>query len=143
MSRYDMTPDEARAFLEHGTRTGKLATTRADGSPHVVPIWFVMDGNDVIFTTGRDTVKGRNLARDARVALSVDDQTPPYSFVTLFGTVTLSDDLEEMLPWAIKIGERYMGADMAEQFGRRNAVEGELLVRVRVAKQIAQKDVSN
>jgi len=138
-----MTPDEARAFVTHGTRTGKLATTRSDGSPHVAPVWFVMDGDDVIFTTGRDTVKGRNLVRDPRIAMSVDDQTPPYSFATLFGTVTLSEDLDEMLPWAVRIGERYMGSDDAEQFGRRNAVEGELLVRMRVTRTVAQKDVSN
>ncbi len=143
MSRYDMTPDEARAFLQRGTFTGKLATVRADGSPHVAPIWFVLDGNDLIFNTGRDTVKGRNLARDPRVCISIDDQTPPYSFITIFGTASISEDLDEMLVWATKIGERYMGADKAEAFGKRNAVEGELLVRVKVTKQIAQKDLSN
>jgi PPOX class probable F420-dependent enzyme len=142
MSRYDMSPDEARAFLEHGTRTGKLATVRADGSPHVVPIWFVCDGDDLIFTTGRDTVKGRNIARDARVAITVDDQTPPYSFVTVFGEASISEDLDEMLTWATKIGARYMGEDRAEQFGKRNAVPGELLVRVRVTKTIANKDTA-
>ena len=143
MSRYDMTPDEAHAFLQRGTFTGKLATVRADGSPHVAPIWFVLDGDDLIFTTGRDTVKGRNLTRDPRVSISIDDQTPPYSFITIFGTATISEDLDEMLVWATKIGERYMGADKAEAFGKRNAVDGELLVRVKVTKQIAQKDLSN
>lgn len=143
MSRYDMTPDEARAFLDHGTRTGKLATTRADGSPHVVPIWFVRDGDDLVFTTWHKSAKGRNLARDPRVSLCVDDQTPPFSFVTVFGTVTFSDDLDELREWATRLGARYMGADRAKEFGERNTVEGERVVRLHIAKTIAQKDVSN
>jgi nitroimidazol reductase NimA-like FMN-containing flavoprotein (pyridoxamine 5'-phosphate oxidase superfamily) len=60
-----MTEVEWRAFLEAGTRTGKLATTRRDGRPHVVPIWFVLDGDEVVFNTGAGTVKGRSLARPA------------------------------------------------------------------------------
>jgi PPOX class probable F420-dependent enzyme len=143
MARNEMMPDETRAFLEDGTRTGKLATTRADGSPHVVPIWFVFDGDDLIFTTWHQSAKGRNLARDPRASLCVDDQTPPYSFVTLFGTVTLSNDLDALRSWATRIGARYMGADRAEEFGQRNAVEGELLARLHVTKTVAHRDVSN
>ena len=52
MSR-PMTHDEWRTFVQAGTRTGKLAVARKDGAPHVVPIWFVLDGDDVIFTTER------------------------------------------------------------------------------------------
>jgi len=46
-----MTPDECRAFLLARARTGKLATVRADGRPHIAPIWFTLDGDDLIFTT--------------------------------------------------------------------------------------------
>src|SRR5512146_1800082 len=84
-----MTDAEMRAFLLEGTRTGKLATTRADGRPHVVPIWFVLDGTTLIFTTGLDTVKAANMRRDPRVAFCVDDQAPLYSYVTIEGTATL------------------------------------------------------
>jgi hypothetical protein len=49
--------------------------------------------------------------------------------VLVRGEVTLDDDVEAMLPWATKIGGRYMGQDQAEQLGRRNAVPGEVLVR--------------
>lgn len=140
--RHRMTPDEVRAFLERGTFTGKLATTRADGTPHVVPIWFVLDGDDIVFTTAHDSVKGRNMRAQPRVALCVDDQEPPYTFVMVTGTVSFSDDLDEMLAWATRIGGRYMGADRAEEFGRRNAVVGELLVRLTPTKVVASKDVS-
>lgn len=138
----DMTDDERRAFLAEGTRTGKLATVRADGRPHVVPIWFVLDGDDVVFNTGADSLKGRSLRRDPRVTLCVDEEQPPYAFVMVEGTVTLSDDVEAMLPWSTQIGARYMGADRAEEFGRRNAVPGELLVRLTPTKIVAKADVS-
>jgi PPOX class probable F420-dependent enzyme len=126
-----MTETEWRAFLSVGTRTGKLATTRADGRPHVVPIWFVLEGEDLVFNTGADTIKGRSLRRSAWASLCVDDERPPFSFVTVSGPVLLSTDLDEMLPWSTRIAARYMGEELGEQFGRRNAVAGELLVRLR------------
>lgn len=132
-----MTKDEWREFLSKGTRTAKLSTVRADGSPHVAPVWFVLDGDDVVFNTGENTVKGRNLARDGRVSICVDDERPPYAFAVLQGRAELSTELPEMLHWATRIAARYMGEDAADQFGARNAVPGELLVRVRIEKIVA------
>jgi PPOX class probable F420-dependent enzyme len=138
-----MSDEERRAFLTEGRRTGKLATVRQDGRPHVTPIWFILDDEDrVVFTTGRDSLKGKALRRDARVCMAVDDQTPPYSFVMIDGVADLSEDRDEMLVWATRIGARYMGLDRAEAFGRRNAVEGELLVTVTPRRIVAEKDLS-
>ncbi|MDT3440424.1 MULTISPECIES: PPOX class F420-dependent oxidoreductase [unclassified Pseudofrankia] len=134
---------EWREFAAAGTRTGKLATVRADGRPHIAPIWFVLDGDDILFNTGADTLKGRNLRRDGRASLCVDDDTPPYSFVVVSGTVTVSEDLAEVRRWAAAIGGRYMGADRAEEFGRRNGVPGELLVRLTPAGIVAERDVAD
>jgi len=138
----DMTRDEWRAFVSAGTRTAHVATTRADGRPHVAPIWFVLDGDDVVFTTHADTVKGRALRRGGPVAISVDDQTPPYSFVFIEGIAEPSTDLDEMRRWATAIGSRYMGSEAGADFGLRNAVEGELLVRVRLTKVVAKADMA-
>lgn len=137
-----MTSDEITAFLTEGTRTGKLATVRADGRPHVAPIWFVLDGDDLLFNTDEKSVKGRNLVRDPRVSISVDLEEPPYGFVLIEGTATVSEDPAELLRWATAIGGRYMGEDRAEEFGRRNGVPGEYLVRVTPTKVIAFADVS-
>jgi PPOX class probable F420-dependent enzyme len=137
-----MSPDEVRKFLDAGTRTGKLATVRPDGSPHVVPIWFVLDGDHVVFTTGAGTVKGRNLRRDPRVAVCVDLEAPPFAYVQVIGTAHLSEDMDEMRIWATRIGARYMGEERAEEFGRRNAVPGELLVRVVAHRIISEDDVA-
>ncbi|MGD1221060.1 MULTISPECIES: PPOX class F420-dependent oxidoreductase [Streptomyces] len=137
-----MTDEQWRAFVSQGTRTGKLSTVRADGGPHVAPIWFVLDGDELVFNTGKETVKGRNLARDGRVALCVDDDRPPFDFVVLEGRATLSEESGELLHWATRIAARYMGEERAEEFGKRNGVPGELLVRVRIEKVVAYASVS-
>ncbi|MFJ8013437.1 PPOX class F420-dependent oxidoreductase [Streptomyces sp. NPDC096339] len=141
-----MTQEEWRAFVSHSTRTGKLSTVREDGSPHVAPIWFVLDGDCLVFNTGRDTVKGRNLVRDGRVALCVDDDRPPFSYVVLQGRAEISeydDDPDAMLTWATRIGARYMGEELAADFGRRNAVPSEFLVRVPIDKVIAMAGIAD
>jgi PPOX class probable F420-dependent enzyme len=137
-----MTDDERRTFLIDGTRTGILSTVRKDGRPHAAPVWFVLDGDDVVFTTGADTVKGRNLSRDGRAVVTVDESTPPFDFVTIEGRVEVSEDMDEMLRWATILGGRYMGAENAEAFGRRNAVPGELVVRLHPDKVVALADIA-
>jgi PPOX class probable F420-dependent enzyme len=137
-----MTPDETRAFLLAGTRTAAVATIRPAGRPHVAPVWFLLDGDDVVFTTGADTVKAANIRRDGRVSLLVDDETPPFAFVQIDGVATLSDDLAAVRMWAERIGGRYMGAERAVEYGARNAVPGELLVRVRPTHVIAQAGIA-
>ncbi|WP_018546457.1 PPOX class F420-dependent oxidoreductase [Streptomyces sp. LaPpAH-108] len=138
-----MTDEEWRAFVSYGTRTGKLATVRADGSPHIAPIWFLLDGDELVFNTGKETVKGRNLARDNRVALCVDDDRPPYSFVVLNGEARPTEDLDQVRHWATRIAARYMGEERAEEFGSRNGVPGELLVRVSIDHVVAMKDMTD
>ncbi|CAO5185699.1 putative PPOX class F420-dependent enzyme [Frankia sp. AiPs1] len=132
-----------REFVSVGTRTGKLATVRADGRPHVAPVWFVLDGDDVVFNTGAATVKGRALARGGVASLCVDDETPPFSFVTLSGTVRISEDLGEVRAWATRIAARYMGEARAETYGARNGVPGELLVRLTPTSIVAVRDLAD
>jgi PPOX class probable F420-dependent enzyme len=139
----EMTSDERRAFLTYGTRTGKLATVRPDGRPHIAPVWFVLDGDTLVFTTGEATVKGRALRRDPRVSLLVDDETPPFAYVLVEGKADVSEELDNMLRWATLIGGRYMGSDQAQAFGRRNAVPGELLVRIIPTKMLARSGIAD
>ncbi|GAA3032570.1 PPOX class F420-dependent oxidoreductase [Kitasatospora albolonga] len=138
-----MTEPEWRAFLSAGTRTGKLATVRADGSPHVAPVWFLLEGGELILNTGAETVKGRNLARDGRVVVCVDDDRPPFDFVTVRGRAQLSEDLDEVRYWAGRIAARYMGEERAEEYGARNGVPGELLVRIAIEKVVAVTRVAD
>lgn len=137
-----MTPEEIRSFLQEAPRTGHLATTREDGRPHVATIWFVLDGDDIVFTTWHESVKGRNLERTAFAALSVDDPNPPFSFVALEGPVTIINDSEQGRQWASIIGGRYMGSGRAREFEQRNGVPGEYVCRLHPSHSVGMRAVT-
>lgn len=139
-----MTKDEIRNFLLQGTFTGKLGTINKDGKPHVVPIWYTLDEQDnIVFNTGGESVKAKNIKRDNRVRLCVDDQTPLFSFVIVDGTAQIEKrQPSETYKWAKIIAARYMGDDKSEEYGRRNSGEGEILVRIKPTRIIAQKDTA-
>jgi PPOX class probable F420-dependent enzyme len=130
-------------ILASPARTAKLAVMRADGSPHVAPVWVDLDGDQVVFTTSADTIKGKAILRDPRVSLCWDDELPPFSFVTVAGIAATSADAGELVRWAARIGGRYMGADRAEEYGRRNGVPPELVVRVSPTRIVAKVDIAN
>lgn len=138
---HSVTDPQIQAFLLEGTRTGKLGYRAADGRPLVAPVWFVVDDGQLVFNTGKTTAKGRALARDPRVTVCVDLEQPPYAFVQVQGVAELSGDPADLLATATAIAARYMGPERAEEFGRRNAVPGELVVRVRPVKVIASFDM--
>ena len=137
-----VTDPKISAFLSAGTRTGKLAYKGADGRPLVAPVWFVVEDGVLIFNTGKDTAKGRALARDPRATLCVDLEEPPYAFVQVQGDAELSDDHGELVRTATAIAARYMGDDRADEYGKRNAVPGELVVLLRPTKVIAHFNIS-
>jgi PPOX class probable F420-dependent enzyme len=146
----EMSKAQIGRFLMQGTFTGKLATVKKDGTSHVVPIWFVLDNGssrdkvgDIIFTTGDTSVKANNIQRDNRVSICIDDQIPPFSFVTIFGTAKIHPyKQKEVFKWAKKIAERYMGKRNTETYGRRNSAEGEVLVRIKPTRILAEKDIA-
>ncbi len=138
-----LTDPDVTEFLMEGTRTGKLAWIGRSGAPFVTPIWFVVDGDSIVFNTGTDTAKARAMRLDTRVSFVVDLEAPPFGFVRVDGRVELGEDPGEVLHFATTIGGRYMGADRAEEFGRRNGVLGELVVRLRPDRVIAAFGVSD
>jgi PPOX class probable F420-dependent enzyme len=124
-------------------RTAKVAVVRRDGAPHVAPVWVDLDGDDVVFMTSAETIKGRAILRDPRVTLCWDDDRPPFSYVTVSGTATTSTDPEELLRWGTRIGGRYMGSERAEEYGRRNAVPPEMVVRVTPTRVTGARDIAD
>jgi PPOX class probable F420-dependent enzyme len=137
-----MTKEEYKSFLLERARTATLATVRADGRPHVAPVWFDLDGDTLVFTTGDGTLKGRNMRRDPRVSLCIDDEEPPFHFAIIEGMAELTAGHPYLLRWVTSIGGRYMGPERADEYGRRNAVPGELLVRVTPTKILAHKNIA-
>jgi PPOX class probable F420-dependent enzyme len=130
-------------FLMDQVRTAKLAIVRKDGRPHVTPVWFELDGDTLVFTTWHTSVKAVNIKRDGRVCLCIDDEKPPFSYIQIEGTAILSADSQELKYWSTRISARYMGEELAEVYGKRNSVEGELLVRVTPTKVVFIKDVAS
>jgi PPOX class probable F420-dependent enzyme len=136
--------DECLAFLRSPVRPAMLATTGKDGRPHVVPVWYdIDDDGTILFNTGAETVKGRAIRRTGWVALCVQDEAPPYAFVTVEGEAAVSEHLPDVRTGATRIGGRYLGADRAEEMGRRNGVPGELLVRVTPQRVVGETGVAD
>jgi PPOX class probable F420-dependent enzyme len=137
-----MEPAEAMRFLADGTRTGKLATASPAGAPHVAPVWFVVDGEDLVFTTAMTTVKGRNLRANPRAALTVDRSEFPYDWVFVRGPVAVVERAPDLLEWATRIAERYVPAGQASGYGQRNAVPEELLCRLRIERIVGESSIA-
>lgn len=135
--------DQVVKFLSEGTRTAVLSWVAKDGRPLSAPVWFLVDDGELVFNTGKETAKGRALARDPRVVLCIHDDNPPFSFVQVQGVATISEEPDDLLDVATRTGGRYMGAERAEEFGRRNGVPGELVVRVKPTKVHAGFDVAD
>ena len=78
----NMSRNEIIDFLNQGTKTAKVSTVNRNGTCHVVPVWFVLvgDDGDIIFTTGYESIKAKHLRQDNRVTICVDDQEPPFFF---------------------------------------------------------------
>jgi PPOX class probable F420-dependent enzyme len=145
---HKMTNEEIRSFMRQGSRTGMLATVRANGAPHVVPIWFDFDDEtgEAVFVCGAGSLKARNMTRNPRVSIGVDVSEMPFAFARLDGIASLSTydaDPEAMLHWATETCRRYVGDDLAEEFGRRNAVPDELLVRVNPTRMIGATGIAD
>lgn len=139
----DSLSEDVIEFLSAGTRTGKLGYVAADGRPLIAPVWFLVEDGRLVFNTGADTAKGRALQRDPRVVLLVDDEHPPFSFVQVQGVAELSEDDPDLRGTATRIAARYMGEQRADEYGARNGVPGELVVRITPRKVIAAFDVAD
>ncbi len=131
-------------FLVTGTRTAKLALVRKDGRPVVSPVWFIMDAGDILFTTMCTSLKYRIMQREPRVSICVDEEDYPYGFAVLQGLASIHElSVDELLPWTTRIAERYVPGELARQFGRRNAVKEEVLIRVKPQSAFAFSGVAD
>ena len=139
----EMTRVEALQFLSAGAPTANVAITLRDGTPHVVPVWFTLDNEKLVFMTWHESAKARSLRRDSRIAICVDDDNPPFAFVAIQGRASISEDAGERARCARLIAARYMGPDRAEEFGARNDIDGELLVTVTLERIVARAEMAN
>lgn len=138
-----MSEDEINEFLMEGTRTGKISTVRRNGLPHIAPIWFVWEDGKVFFTTMNTSIKAKNIISNPKVSFCTDEQSPPYSFVIVEGNAKIEQNYKDLLQWTTKLASRYMGEENSEKIGRRNCVEGELLIEIIPTKIIGVKGIAS
>jgi len=113
MSRRDqilMTPDEIRGFLDAG-RDLQVASINADGTPHLVTMWYLRDGDDVVFWTYGKSQKVVNLRRDPRVTVLVatGEKYEELKGVSIAGTATIVDDPDDVLAFGERVYEKHWG----------------------------------
>lgn len=106
----ELTEDEARTFLEGG-KTIYMASNGRDGYPHLIAMWYALDGDDVIMSTYRKAQKVKNLRADPRCTLLLEEG-PIYSELKglfLRGRCEVIDDEDTTLETMRKVGERAAG----------------------------------
>jgi PPOX class probable F420-dependent enzyme len=126
-----MTTEEMWQILSEPGRDALLATVRPDGSPHLVPVWYTVDGQSLVFSTWLDTVKARNMQQNPRVAVTVSQPADPIFFVLLEGAAQFLPDL----PAAEKhrlLGQIY--ARYGESYANDADFSQTVLVRVQPAR---------
>lgn len=133
-----MTDKEWRSFVTAGTRLGHIALTRVDGRPHLTPICFVLDGDELAFALSPGSVKGKSLARDPRVTVCVSDERQPYGFVTIEGRARISAEPDQIKRVAAGIAERYYPTQPADGIAESFAEGGFTAVHISITKVIAR-----
>lgn len=88
-----------------------VTTMRRDGTPHVTPVWHMVDGDEVVIAVARDTVKARNVRSNPTVALCVAADASPQPWLLLNGTASVADDGADEFVRAISA--HYLGEEEA------------------------------
>lgn len=123
MSALSMTTTEREEFLA-GLHVGILGIERVDGPPLTVPIWYMYEpGGELWFLTSLDSVKGRLLQRAMRFSLCVQTETPPYKYVSVEGTATISPADKEL--HSRPMARRYLGERGGDRYVDGNGGEAD------------------
>ena len=134
-----------RRFLTASpAHTGVLSTVRADGRPHAKPIFFELEGADILFITGRSSVAGKNLALDPRLTLCVEVEAPHFRYVTLDGTAAFSThatDPDALSQLAGRLAARYRGAEQGQAIARSAWLLSVYLIRMTITHVTGARNV--
>jgi len=122
-----MTNTEIKEFLNRKL-IATLVTLRQDGSPHTTPIWYMYQDGKFYSGTGRETLKVRNIERDARVSLCISTHNEPYQYIAVDGACEIvKGDIKRTLP---RISVRYLGEKRGKAFDEEMAQIGESVMLV-------------
>ncbi len=131
-----LTEPESQQLLDEPGHLVRVGTVDEDGSPRVVPIWFIHRDGKVLFTPRARSVFLANLRRDPRVGLSIDEEPLPYRKVSVQGVVRIVHDLGEDDAWRDlyrEIAMRYVPAEQAEAYVQSTIEEPRALLGVELS----------
>lgn len=120
---------EQDAFISRN-KWAVVTSLRKDGSPTNSVIFFYRDGDELVFSTTLSRLKGKTIARDSRVAITVLDEGAPFGYVTVEGRGRIQR--EDVVPGHIKLNEAMRGGAFTppEGFAERLASEGRILIHI-------------
>jgi PPOX class probable F420-dependent enzyme len=119
-------PQSVRKILQDKAY-GHVVTFNADAKPQVTMVWVDVDGDDVLFNTAEGRRKPKNLRRDPRIVISVQDRNDSQSYAVFYGTAKVTEaGADEHID---KLAKRFLGVD---KYPFRQPGEKRLVVRVKV-----------
>ena len=120
--------DEAQEFLKE-KRFAVLATINKDGTPQQTVMWYELQGDEIMMNTARGRLKDRNLDRDPRISICVEDG---QRFVTLRGAVTLNDEQDVAQADIARLSARYNGPERARELTPNFRKEHRITLRMKI-----------
>jgi PPOX class probable F420-dependent enzyme len=124
--------EEVRKFLENG-RTIVICSIGPGGVPHPMPMWYGLEPDgSLVMTTFAKSQKVRNLERDPRVALLLEDGRSYAELrgVVVYGRAELERDVERVLDALARVSARYQAAAGADPRAMRQALRAQAAKRV-------------
>ena len=126
-----MTPEQRKAFLsEH--RLAIVGAVRANGQPQLSPVYYAMDGDDLLVSTTADRAKAKAVRRDSRVTVCVIGEQLPFPYLTVYGRGRIEED--GAVGVMMTVGGRMTGSALPESarpaMEERARSEGRVVLRV-------------
>jgi PPOX class probable F420-dependent enzyme len=109
-----------------------LATLRANGRPHVTPVWYEFDGREFTISTMRETQKAKNVSAKGFAALTVFTDEMPYRQVTVEGTAQVGGPIDNV--WRERVAMRYLGDAAGRAYVRESFELDVVAIRLRPVK---------
>lgn len=90
---------------------GNLGTLMPDGRPQVTPVWIDYDGKHILFNSALGRVKDKNIRRDPRVSMAIQDPENPYRYLEVRGRVVeiTQNGADDHID---KLAKKYLGKDV-------------------------------
>jgi PPOX class probable F420-dependent enzyme len=126
-----MTPEERKKFLEEH-RLAVVGVPRRNGPPQLSPVYYAMDGDDLIISTTATRAKGKSVRRDPRVSICVLGEQQPFPYLTVYGRGRIED--ERVVETMMAVGARMTGGPIPD--AARPAIEDRAKKEQRVVLRV-------